>query len=252
MDFIKADIHLHAENDGWKKNYYEKNGKMPEEEHNFVEPDILQERLKECSMSGGVILCHSTPEKYEKDYKILRHFYRKEKNLIPGLEINIALYNPYFIKNVHITYLGKIPSTDLEYGCWFSHSTTYGGIFFSGKNKHAEKKNIEKVLGDKILMKKYDIRMVETTRPNLEDVALLNNYKLQVLVGTDSHPDKNKEYNGRFGKMGILLNAEEFNYNSFMKALKNNDYTHFSIMGNCLFYTERIKNKIIISMEKLN
>jgi len=52
--------------------------------------------------------------------------------------------------------------------------------------------------------------------------------------------------------MGILLNAEEFNYNSFMKALKNNDYTHFSIMGNCLFYTERIKNKIIISMEKLN
>lgn len=229
---VKADTHLHVEEDFWKCRFVQEHGYNSPNNHKFVPVSILQEELKKRELNGAVILCHSNYKYYKEDYDEISEFYKNEKNLIPGVEISTELRTNYeYYGKVHVTYLGRIPEEDFDYGSWFCHSTTTKGIFkkfYHLYNKNFKKKAVKRVLKDDELMKKYNVRIVETTRRTLDDVLLLNDMNLTVLLGTDAHPDEKNKYGKILGKQGIILNSDTFNYKSFMHSLKNNEISYFN------------------------
>jgi hypothetical protein len=213
-DYLRIDTHVHI-----KADY--RGARM-------IEPEQLAGSLEKYNIAGAVVLLHSNSYNYEKDFLKVKKFCEDYSNMIPAVEVTnkskIKVGNQTYRIKCHLTSLGQIPKEDHNYGSWYTHVTKTGGLF-----KEAEKHNIE---SEFITFKEPSI--VESTSDLFEALSLRVKNHIS-LLGTDAHPDKNFNYN-YLGKKGLLIKANEFNYEVFMNALKNQTFGYFSQFGNNCYY----------------
>jgi hypothetical protein len=229
-DYVRADTHVHI-----KADY--RGAKV-------IEPWQLIEELENYKIDGAVALMHSTPKEYEKTFFKVKKFCKGYSNLIPGVEITkpvpIKIGGLEFKVGCHTTYLGEMPDCekyDINYGSWFSHVNKNGGLFFEARNLKIDSEFID-----------YSFPSIMESTSGIFDAINLKLNNHIALLGTDAHPSINSKYNF-LGKNGILIKGDDFNYKSFIDALKNDSLGYFSQLGNNYYYItleDFLNSKIII------
>jgi len=228
-DYVKIDTHVHIKsdfNDGSR-----------------VDADKLIDEMRSKDVDGAIVLAHAIPKTYEKDFNKMKKYCKNYSNLIPGVEIskevNIALDGRDYKIKCHTTYLGEIPSEDVEYGSWFSHVNKCGGLF-----DEANRSKID----DRFFLENISKSYVIESTTDLFNVLSLKSMGFKTLLGTDAHPDKKGEYK-YLGYNGLIIDSNDFNYKIFIDALKADKLGYFSIIGSNYYYITLdcfLENKIII------
>jgi hypothetical protein len=225
--YIFADTHVHIKSD-------ESGAKR-------IEPESLVECLESNNLSGAIILYHSEKRDYEKNFAKAQKFCKGYSNLIPAVEIRggvfIKYYNIDYEIKCHAAYLGKIPLHDAHCGSWFCHATKYGGVLCEAES-----------LGLSIDDLGFNYPSIMESTTSMVDALRLRGKGHIALLGTDSHPDKKQAYSF-LGKIGIMLEADGFNYNVFMDSLKKNNIGYFTRKNENYFYfspNDLIKDEIVL------
>jgi hypothetical protein len=230
--YALADTHIHIKSDehGAKR----------------IEPENLAECLESNNLGGAIILYHSEKRDYEKNFSKAEKFCKGYSNLIPAVEISGGVFIKYYdidyeIK-CHAAYLGKIPINDMHCGSWFCHATKYGGVLCEAEN-----------LGLNIDNLSFNHPSIMESTTSMVDALRLRGKGHIALLGTDSHPNKKLAYS-ILGKMGIMIEGEDFNYNAFMDSLKKNSVGYFARKAENYFYfspADLSQDKIIPKRFKL-
>ena len=211
---IFADTHVHIKSDehGAKR----------------VEPENLIETLEKCNLSGAIILYHSEKRDYEKNFAKAKKFCKGYSNLIPAVEMGggatVKYYGLDYEIKCHVAYLGEIPISDAHCGSWFCHATKYGGVLCEAESK-----------GLRIDELGFSHPSIMESTTSAVDALRLRGKGHIALLGTDSHPNKKLDYYA-LGQKGIMIEGDDFNYNTFMDALKQNNIGYFTKKGSNYFY----------------
>jgi hypothetical protein len=198
-----------------------------------VEPERVLEQMLVKNVQGIIFIEHAKVKNYLEALDDLKEEVKNYSNLVAGVELSIPVRICDYDFVYHITYLDE----DFYF---LNHATSTSGLFLSVKKaklyKGGKREVARKVVDDEEFYNKYGSKIVESTK-DLEDVLFLNRLGLTVLYGSDVHPDKNNEYNGGFGRKGIILKGEKFTKNLLIESISEDRISCFQIQNNRLFTT---------------